>query len=52
MTIKNKQARSRKERKAFIVAMLNRFLPEAPDPLIQRLAFLIGFQDRQAGLMP
>jgi hypothetical protein len=42
MTLKKKQGRSCKERKAFIVGILDRFLPKVPDPFIQRLTALMG----------
>jgi len=35
MTIKSKKVRSRRERKAFIVAHADRFLPKMPVPIIR-----------------
>lgn len=50
MTIKKTQRRSCEERKAFIVAMLNRFLPKVPVPCIRSLTALIGSQDSQLNI--
>jgi hypothetical protein len=52
MTITKMQGRPREERKAFIVDMLDRFLPKVPDPFIRKLTVLPGPREREGESKP
>jgi hypothetical protein len=52
MTPTKMQGRPREERKAFIVAMLDRFLPKVPVPFIRGLAAPDASRESQGESMP
>jgi hypothetical protein len=52
MTHTKMQGRPREERKAFIAAMLDRFLPKIPVPFIRGLTVLGDPGESQRGLLP
>jgi hypothetical protein len=52
MTITKMQGRPREERNAFIIALLDRFLPKNPVPLSQRLTDLASPGESQRESKP